>query len=292
MSRVRGFSWMAVLLVIGACSGRSVRNGGDDETGGGAGAPSSGGTAAPTGGTSAGRAPAGGTSAGGTSTGGSGGVVRPGCEPQDAIGVGACEIGLGVFFRGASCAFVSGCRCEGDDCNAAYTSEEQCIQANRGCVLGCDPQNATIVGSCEPLARVVFTGVACVEMMGCDCIGDDCDSTYAVPTLDPAPPVVMCELAHANCPAAPRSCAEIADIYATYASRNACQRDSDCHVAPGHCGIGIGPCYAVMNAQWPVEGLDALAAEWQNAGCSAPVCDCASPPTVVQCLDGVCVGSP
>src|SRR5688572_17492682 len=100
MSRVRGFSWMAVLLVIGACSGRSVRNGGDDETGGGAGAPSSGGTAAPTGGTSAGGAPAGGTSAGGTSTGGSGGVVRPGCEPQDAIGVGACEIGLGVFFRG------------------------------------------------------------------------------------------------------------------------------------------------------------------------------------------------
>jgi hypothetical protein len=138
----------------------------------------------------------------------------------------------------------------------------------------------------------VFTGVTCVEMTGCECIGDDCDGTYPFPTLDPGPPRALCESAHANCTTMLRSCEEIADVYTAYVSRNACQRDSDCHVAPGHCAVGIGPCFSVMNAQWPVEGLDALAAEWENAGCSGPICDCASQPSVVQCLDGVCVGGP
>ena len=63
------------------------------------------------------------------------------------------------------------------------------------------------------------------------------------------------------------------------------------HLAPGHCSIGIGPCYSVMNAKWPVAGLDALATEWQNAGCMGAVCACTAPPTVVECLNGVCVGS-
>ena len=221
------------------------------------------------------------------------GASGPGCVPQQATGVGACEISLGVFFTGGSCASISGCSCEGEDCDAAYVSVEACVQAHRGCVVGCVPQDATVVGSCEPLPHVVFTGVDCVEMTGCECIGDDCDATYMLPSPDPGPPSSsLCESAHANCAVTPRSCDEIADVYEAYASRSACQEDSDCHVAHGHCSIGIGPCYSVMNAKWPVEGLDALAAEWQNAGCMGPVCDCLAAPTVVQCVDGVCVGSP
>jgi hypothetical protein len=207
-------------------------------------------------------------------------------------GVGNCDAAFGVFFLGSSCGWVSGCSCQGEDCDAAYENEEACEQAHRGCVAGCTPQDATFLGACEPLPRKVFTGVECVEMLGCSCVGEDCESTYATASDLPEPAPATCESAHANCADATRSCAEIRAVYDEYASRDACQEDSDCRLTFGHCGIGLGGCHYFMNRQWPTDGLDSLAAEFGAEGCTGGVCDCAQPPASVQCVDGHCAAGP
>ncbi len=51
------------------------------------------------------------------------------CRPQEAAGVGDCEMVIGVFWDGVRCRSVSGCRCEGRDCEAAYPSVEACERA-------------------------------------------------------------------------------------------------------------------------------------------------------------------
>jgi hypothetical protein len=235
--------------------------------------------------------PSGGSGAGGSPTGGSGGVPT-GCVAQRVSGVGNCDAAFGVFFLGSTCGWVSGCDCEGEDCEAAYESEEVCEQAHRGCVTGCTPQDAAYVGGCEPLPRKVFTGIECVEMLGCSCVGEDCESTYPTASDLPEPAPATCESAHANCAEATRSCTEIRAVYDEYATRDACEEDSDCRLTFGHCGTGIGSCHYFMNRQWPAEGLDALATEFQAEGCSGPVCDCAQPPASVQCVDGRCAAGP
>jgi hypothetical protein len=251
------------------------------------GRPTGGASGASTGGvTTGGSSPTGGAppTGGALPTGGSGGFP-PGCEPQRVAGEGPCTLAIGVFFFGSTCGWLGGCSCVGEDCDNAYESEEACLEANRECLDDCRPQEATFTGLCEELPRKVFTGVECVEMNGCDCIGIDCDYTY--PTASDPPP--SCEATHAHCLEKSRSCNELSATYQEYSSRDACEDDTDCQINEGHCSVGIGSCYHPMNRQWPADGLATLAAEFVAAECTVAVCDCAPTPTTVQCVDGRCV---
>jgi hypothetical protein len=60
----------------------------------------------------------------------------PDCRPQDARGEGACDAIVGVFFRGTSCVFESGCSCVGADCADGFDSIEACEAAYPGCIRG------------------------------------------------------------------------------------------------------------------------------------------------------------
>jgi hypothetical protein len=297
--------------VAGACGGESTKS---TDNAGDAGEPGSGGTGGtggsvtsggsdPAGGTSSGGAPSGGAPtggaagkpSGGTSTGGvppTGGAsgAPSACGPERVSVYGDCTGLFGPFFLGSSCNYLEGCSCVGEDCGVRYQSVEECNQAHRGCIEGCTPQDAAFIGDCEPLPQVVFTGVSCVEMMGCACIGSDCGRTYQLATdpSDPSPPI--CEGAHRNCVGMTRSCDEIAAVYKEYASRDACMTDSDCRFTYGHCSVGLGGCYYFMNKHWLEEGLAALAAEFTTQNCPAAVCSCAAPPASIACVDGHCVG--
>ncbi|GEM_PF-1544988 len=48
------------------------------------------------------------------------------CAPQDAKGIGVCEVFLGFAWNGSGCEIVSGCTCEGTDCDALHESLEDC----------------------------------------------------------------------------------------------------------------------------------------------------------------------
>ncbi|MFW5966595.1 MAG: hypothetical protein ACOCV2_03705 [Persicimonas sp.] len=55
------------------------------------------------------------------------------CDPQEARGVGMCQMFLGYVWDGEECKGVSGCSCEGDDCDDLFGSFEDCEEAYRGC---------------------------------------------------------------------------------------------------------------------------------------------------------------
>jgi len=54
------------------------------------------------------------------------------CSAQDAHGVGMCEMFMGVAWNGTTCVGVSGCSCEGADCNA-LTSLAVCQDSHAHC---------------------------------------------------------------------------------------------------------------------------------------------------------------
>lgn len=232
--------------------------------------------------TSTGSGGAGGDSGVGGASGAGGGPAV--CEAQDVAGVGACDAAFGVFFLGSGCGWVSGCNCEGADCDKAYPDEISCELANRGCSTGCTPQDIALVGGCEPGPIYVFNGTECVTMVGCDCIGDDCDMTYRSSA--------ECQSAHVVCVERERSCEDLAAAYDDYVSHTACTEDSDCEIAYGLCGIGLGGCYHAVNRRWGEDGIRALGQEWLEAGCGGPVCDCAPPAEAAVCSSGTCVPGP
>ena len=57
------------------------------------------------------------------------------CAGQDAVGVGSCDMLLGVKFDGVDCVAVGGCECSGADCGALSADFEACQLANRTCCL-------------------------------------------------------------------------------------------------------------------------------------------------------------
>jgi hypothetical protein len=234
-----------------------------------------------------------GGSAGGT--GGSGGVAGgggapPTCESQDVVATGLCDAAFGVYFLGTGCSWLSGCSCEGTDCNNSYPDLASCEQAHRGCISDCTPQDATMVGSCAPVPSYVFNGIECIAMEGCNCVGDDCDTLYSFSAEETGQ--ADCEAAHSVCETRLRSCEEITAVYNDYVSHAACEDDADCAVVLGQCGIGIGGCHHIVNHRWGQEGVTALGQEWSAAGCMGPVCDCAQPPQSAVCDEGTCVAAP
>jgi hypothetical protein len=70
-------------------------------------------------------------------------VYEEGCEPQDARGVGPCEMGLGSFWDGEKCVSIEGCECAGEDCDELASVE------------GCRFNHAHCLGSAQnkPPAR-------------------------------------------------------------------------------------------------------------------------------------------
>jgi hypothetical protein len=116
------------------------------------------------------------------------------CAPQDARGVGDCALALGVFWDGARCRFVSGCSCEGEDCEDGFDSLDECYAARVDrCDTPCDPLDARGVGACEKLLGVTWNGRECRTLSGCECEGADCADLYASPD--------ECAAAVQGCPA-------------------------------------------------------------------------------------------
>lgn len=220
----------------------------------------------------------GGSGGGAAGTGGAGGAS---CEPQDVGGVGACDAAFGVFFLGDRCGWVSGCSCEGDDCDNAYEDEASCEAAHRDCFDdACAAQDAAFVGGCEPASLYVYNGFECVAMDGCSCVGEDCDAVYSTPE--------DCEAAHAVCKDRALSCDDIDTAYDDYVSHTACEDDSDCTTVYGQCAIGLGGCHHALNRHWGNSGVQALGEAWAALDCGGGVCDCPPPSETVVCDDGVC----
>jgi hypothetical protein len=204
--------------------------------------------------------------------------------------VGDCDAAFGVYFFGESCGWVSGCSCEGDDCDDAYDSELSCELAHRGCLSGCAPQDAAMVGGCEPAPLYVFNGTQCVAMSGCACVGEDCGALY--PFESEADGMPACEEAHAVCADRELGCEEIEAVYDDYIGHTACTDDYDCTIINGNCGISLGGCYHAVNRYWGEEGLSDLSRSWADADCQGAVCACPVPPDAAICDEGVCVPAP
>lgn len=104
-----------------------------------------------------------------------------GCGPQDAAGVGPCDMVIGIFWDGERCAYVSGCTCEGKDCDKGYKSLEDCYREHAGCGSVCDPMDVRGVGDCEMILGWYWDGRTCRALSGCSCEGKDCDRLAASP---------------------------------------------------------------------------------------------------------------
>lgn len=55
------------------------------------------------------------------------------CAPQDAIGVGLCDMFMGWAWNGKSCVGLGGCSCVGADCGSLWQSASSCTLAHSGC---------------------------------------------------------------------------------------------------------------------------------------------------------------
>ncbi len=103
------------------------------------------------------------------------------CAAQRARAVGDCRTVVGVKFDGESCVSMSGCSCEGTDCEELYESVEACEEATRECGSDaglCSAQDAVGEGSCAQLLGYKFDGDACRSVGGCECEGADCGEMY------------------------------------------------------------------------------------------------------------------
>lgn len=76
------------------------------------------------------------------------------CEVTDAAGVGDCDLFLGWAFDGLDCVPLSGCSCEGTDCDALFGSAGEC---ELECVV------SEVGDSCGG-----FTGAQCSSGFYCD----------------------------------------------------------------------------------------------------------------------------
>jgi hypothetical protein len=55
--------------------------------------------------------------------------TAPRCDAMDATPVGACDLHLGIAFDGDECVSLSGCSCEGEDCDSLFMSPIECENA-------------------------------------------------------------------------------------------------------------------------------------------------------------------
>jgi hypothetical protein len=232
------------------------------------------------------------------------------CDPMDARGEGACEMLLGYVWDGYSCRSLSGCKCEGEDCERLYLDPDECQAAVLGCGTICRPMDARGVGPCAAIIGYSWDGFGCSAIGGCDCEGSDCDAIYMSPG--------ECEIAHGACPpaCAPMDVEPVGTckkILGTYWDGKACQTlvgcscegpDCDRLVSSDACALahrrcpeacaamdvsGVGACDMVLGYYYDGKACKALSGcECQGADCdklleSAEECfllsaDCGPPP--------------
>jgi hypothetical protein len=127
------------------------------------------------------------------------------CDPDDAIGVGDCEVFLGVVWTGEICMGISGCECQGLDCGNLPLDEMVCWDEHALCELGdpCQADDALGVGDCDAFFGYAWNGSECVGQSGCECQGLDC----AFLPLEPG----ICEAEHADCGGGGGACPGIMD---------------------------------------------------------------------------------
>ena len=100
------------------------------------------------------------------------------CAPQDARGEGLCAAFFGYAWNGSECVGISGCDCVGEDCDETFDTPEECAAAHADCPRPCAPQRARGAGDCEAILGVAWNGRECVSLVGCECVGDDCDDLF------------------------------------------------------------------------------------------------------------------
>jgi hypothetical protein len=101
----------------------------------------------------------------------------PRCDAMDATPVGACDLHLGIAFDGEECVSLSGCSCEGEDCDSLFMSPDECENA---CAISEDGDSCGgfTGATCSPGFYCAFDpDVACVGAGMCrafdpsDCVG-------------------------------------------------------------------------------------------------------------------------
>ncbi|MCZ6795220.1 MAG: hypothetical protein O7J95_16570 [Planctomycetota bacterium] len=211
------------------------------------------------------------------------------CAPQDARGVGLCALVLGVFWDGERCAFVSGCSCEGEDCDSGYDSIEACEADRAACrEAACEPQKARGVGACEALLGYRWDGRVCRPVVGCECEGPDCDRLFAsseecADAVASCPrdcepmdvtPLGLCDviLGHvwngAFCEALSGCTSEGEDVHDLYDTEEECLLAAEsCRCGPMD-ARGVGPCRAILGWAWDGRRCRQL------SGCSCEGADC------------------
>lgn len=114
------------------------------------------------------------------------------CDPMNARGDGLCDGFFGYSWNGMSCTGITGCSCEGSDCDRLYRSPASCEAAHAACgAERCSEQQAFGVGDCRRFLGYRWTGARCEGISGCECSGEDCDGLY----MDEA----ACRSAHDVC---------------------------------------------------------------------------------------------
>ena len=67
------------------------------------------------------------------------GVCVDPCAAQEAKGVGACALFLGWAWNGSQCVGISGCSCDGRDCDDLYPSRKACVVDHQMCLSVISP---------------------------------------------------------------------------------------------------------------------------------------------------------
>jgi hypothetical protein len=101
---------------------------------------------------------------------------RAACDAQLVRARGDCDAIYGYYWDGTECTGLSGCSCEGADCDVLHDDVASCQRAFVEC-LGEDPcaaMDARAVGACDAIVGVAWNGRSCVSLSGCSCEGADC----------------------------------------------------------------------------------------------------------------------
>ena len=132
------------------------------------------------------------------------------CDSMDVSSDdGGCHCMMGFYWDGADCVGLSGCACQGADCDKLAQSEQECQASHASCTQvpviscgssemhsavhgACDPMDVSLVGECNCMLGFVWDGQACVALAGgCECVGYDCDKVSQT--------IEECEQAHPEC---------------------------------------------------------------------------------------------
>jgi hypothetical protein len=218
----------------------------------------------------------------------------PRCPAQDAQGEGPCDLFLGYRWNGLTCESISGCDCVGADCGQLFNTLEECQR--KFCRCACEPLDAVAEGECKAILGWTWDGARCHELVGCSCVGDDCDKLFAsegdcLTNHEACPcvrqdvtPVGLCEVilgwywdggkcdALTGCSCSGPDCDEL------FASPGECQKAHLKCLCRAQDARGVGPCLAILGYRWNGESCEGIS----GCECEGFDCDLLSP-TITEC---------